>query len=130
MGYTSLVGADSESYGWDLGKNQTVYCAPLDQPTLSARNLCNHNLMRNDSWPYPTEEYVGREDFRVPDKFFCILDMDEGTLAFATPSQYLGVAFCNLKNKKLYPIISAVWGKYLASSIINHRLYLGAIRPL
>lgn len=87
--------------------------SPHTQPTLSARNLCNHDSRRNDSWCYPTEEYIGRDDskdFRVPDKFFCILDMDEGTLAFATPSQYLGVAFCNLKNKKLYPIISAVWG--------------------
>ena len=36
--------------------------------------------------------------------------MDEGTLAFVVDGQYLGVAFRGLKGKKLYPIVSAVWG--------------------
>jgi len=36
--------------------------------------------------------------------------MDEGTLSFIVDSQYLGVAFRGLKGKKLYPIVSAVWG--------------------
>ena len=39
-----------------------------------------------------------------------VLDMDEGTLAFVVDGQYLGVAFRGLKGKKLYPIVSAVWG--------------------
>lgn len=39
-----------------------------------------------------------------------VLDMDEGTLAFVVEGQYLGVAFRGLKGKKLYPIVSAVWG--------------------
>ena len=49
--------------------------------------------------------------------FFCVfialavvLDMDEGTLAFVVDGQYLGLAFRGLKGKKLYPIVSAVWG--------------------
>lgn len=36
--------------------------------------------------------------------------MDEGYLAFATSKNYLGVAFRGLKGKKLYPVVSAVWG--------------------
>ena len=36
--------------------------------------------------------------------------MDEGTLAFVVDGQYLGVAFKGLKGRKLYPIVSAVWG--------------------
>lgn len=36
--------------------------------------------------------------------------MDEGTLSFVVDGQYLGVAFRGLKGKKLYPIVSAVWG--------------------
>lgn len=36
--------------------------------------------------------------------------MDEGTLAFVVEGQYLGIAFRGLKGKKLYPIVSAVWG--------------------
>ncbi|XP_054888750.1 SPRY domain-containing SOCS box protein 4-like isoform X2 [Poeciliopsis prolifica] len=39
-----------------------------------------------------------------------ILDMDEGTLSFMVDGQYLGVAFRGLKGRKLYPIVSAVWG--------------------
>lgn len=42
--------------------------------------------------------------------FAVVLDMDEGTLAFVVEGQYLGVAFRGLKGKKLYPIVSAVWG--------------------
>ena len=36
--------------------------------------------------------------------------MDEGTLAFVVENQYLGVAHRGLKGKKVYPIVSAVWG--------------------
>lgn len=39
-----------------------------------------------------------------------ILDMDEGTLSYVVDGQYLGVAFRGLKGRKLYPIVSAVWG--------------------
>merc|ERR1712139_218295 len=39
-----------------------------------------------------------------------VLDMDEGTLSFVVDGQYMGVAFRGLKGKKLYPIVSAVWG--------------------
>ncbi|KYO33831.1 hypothetical protein Y1Q_0024462 [Alligator mississippiensis] len=39
-----------------------------------------------------------------------VLDMDEGTLSFMVDGQYLGVAFRGLKGKKVYPIVSAVWG--------------------
>jgi hypothetical protein len=36
--------------------------------------------------------------------------MDVGTLSFVVDGQYLGVAFRGLKGRKLYPIVSAVWG--------------------
>lgn len=39
-----------------------------------------------------------------------VLDMDEGTLAFVVEGQYLGIAFRGLKGRKLFPIVSAVWG--------------------
>ena len=48
--------------------------------------------------------------FQAPEKIYCILDMDEGKMSFATDSLFLGTAFCGLKGKKLYPAISAVWG--------------------
>jgi len=42
--------------------------------------------------------------------FSVVLDMDEGTLSFVVDGQYLGVAFRGLKGRKLFPIVSAVWG--------------------
>lgn len=39
-----------------------------------------------------------------------VLDMDSGTLGFIVEHIYLGVAFTGLKGKKLFPIISTVWG--------------------
>lgn len=61
--------------------------------------------------------------------------MDEGTLAFVVEGQYLGVAFRGLKGRKLYPIVSAVWGhceitmkyingldrKFLSFFVVNRR---------
>lgn len=49
-----------------------------------------------------------------------ILNMDQGTLGFVIDGIYLGHAFTDLKGKKLYLMVSAVWGnckismKYLA----------------
>lgn len=39
-----------------------------------------------------------------------VLDMDDGSLSFVVDGQYLGVAFRGLKGRKLYPVVSAVWG--------------------
>lgn len=50
------------------------------------------------------------ETLVVPDEFLMVLDMDEGTLSFVVDGQYLGVAFSGLKGKKIYPVVSAVWG--------------------
>lgn len=36
--------------------------------------------------------------------------MDDGTLSFVVDGQYLGIAFRGLKGRKLYPVVSAVWG--------------------
>ncbi|XP_043224284.1 protein gustavus-like isoform X3 [Amphibalanus amphitrite] len=94
-GYQSLVGATDSSWGWDLGRNK-VY----------------HDSKNNEGVTYPSilNDADLNSTFMVPDKFKVILDMDEGTLAFMVDGQYLGVAFRGLKGKKLYPIVSAVWG--------------------
>ena len=39
-----------------------------------------------------------------------VLDMDGGTLGFIVDNIYLGVAFSGLNGKKLFPVISTVWG--------------------
>lgn len=92
VGYQSLVGSSEHSWGWDLGRNKLYHdsknCAGVTYPAI----------LKND------------EAFLVPDKFLVALDMDEGTLSFIVDQQYLGVAFKGLKGKKLYPVVSAVWG--------------------
>ena len=92
VGYQSLVGSSAESWGWDLGRNKLY-----------------HDVKNNPGQTYPSI-LNSDENFVVPDKFLVVLDMDEGTLSFVVDGQYLGVAFRGLKGKKLYPIVSAVWG--------------------
>ncbi|XP_074595091.1 protein gustavus-like [Brevipalpus obovatus] len=90
-GYQSLVGSNGESWGWDLGRNQLF-----------------HDSKNSEGRAYPNQRQD--DNYMVPDTFLVILDMDEGTLAFMVENRYLGVAFRGLRGKKLYPIVSAVWG--------------------
>ncbi|XP_075210646.1 splA/ryanodine receptor domain and SOCS box containing gustavus isoform X2 [Lycorma delicatula] len=92
VGYQSLVGSNDQSWGWDLGRNKLY-----------------HDSKNNAGVTYPAL-LKPDETFIVPDKFLVVLDMDEGTLSFVVDGQYLGVAFRGLKGRKLYPIVSAVWG--------------------
>lgn len=92
VGYQSLVGSTDTSWGWDLGRNKLY-----------------HDAKNNAGVTYPAL-LKPDETFIVPDKFLVVLDMDEGTLSFVVDGQYLGVAFRGLKGRKLYPIVSAVWG--------------------
>lgn len=92
VGYTSLVGSNNESWGWDLGRNKLY-----------------HNCKNQPGSLYPVF-LEPDESFVLPDSFLVVLDMDEGTLSFIVDEQYLGVAFRGLKGKKLHPIVSAVWG--------------------
>lgn len=92
VGYQSLVGNNEHSWGWDLGRNK-VY----------------HDSKNNAGIPYPSH-LKDSEPFVVPDKFLVVLDMDEGTLGYVVEGQYLGPAFKGLRNKKLYIMVSAVWG--------------------
>lgn len=88
-GYNSLIGIDENSYGWNI-----------------VNNLCHHNSKQCQTWKYPN-------DFNfclAPSTIYCLLNMDEGTLSFATDSEYLGVAFKGLQGKTLYPIVGCVWG--------------------
>ena len=39
-----------------------------------------------------------------------MLDMDEGVMGFVVEGSYLGPAFSGLRGKKLFVIVSAVWG--------------------
>ena len=74
-----------------------------------SRNKLYHDIKNSEVTNYPNN--LGAEDTLViPDEFLVVLDMDEGSLAFVIDGQYLGVAFSGLKGKKIYPVVSAVWG--------------------
>lgn len=92
VGYHSLVGSSDQSWGWDLGRNK------LYHDSKTGTGVTYPAILKPD------------ETFLVPDKFMVALDMDDGTMSFIVDGQYLGVAFRGLKGKKLYPIVSAVWG--------------------
>ncbi|NWY65888.1 SPSB1 protein, partial [Erithacus rubecula] len=92
VGYTTLVGNNHESWGWDLGRNR-LYHDGKNQPSKTYPAFLE-----------PDETFV------VPDSFLVVLDMEDGTLSFVVDGQYMGVAFRGLKGKKLYPVVSAVWG--------------------
>lgn len=94
-GYCSLVGNSKQSWGWDIGRMKIYH----DHKVQNANNAPSYPSVRKD-----------HENFTVPDTFLMVLDMDEGTLSYVVDGQYLGVAFGGLKGKKLYPMISAVWG--------------------
>jgi SPRY domain-containing SOCS box protein 1/4 len=115
-GYRSLVGSTAESWGWDLCRNRLLHAASPDEgqpPSPTRRRYSPDGAAVNEVYPNP--EAIGDEaaaGFVAPDEFLVVLDMDEGTLGFATvDGRYLGVAFRGLRaHRPLYPIVSAVWG--------------------
>ena len=67
VGYQNLVGSNQSSWGWDLSRKKAY-----------------HNRQGS---VYP----VGlrpNEPFHVPDKFYAVLNMDEGTLGFVVDNRY------------------------------------------
>jgi len=92
VGYQSLIGNNDQTWGWDLGRNKAYH----DSNQLPGRT-------------YPS--CLGPDQtFQVPDKFLMVLDMDEGTLSFIVDGYHLGTCHQGMKGKKLYVVISAVWG--------------------
>lgn len=92
IGYTALVGNNTESWGWDL-----------------CRSKLYHDGKNHPGKTYPAF-LESDETFIIPDSLLVVLDMDEGTLGYIVDGHYLGVAFRGLKGRKLYPVVSAVWG--------------------
>ena len=92
VGYQSLIGNNDQTWGWDLGRNKAY-----------------HDSNHHPGMTYPMG--LGPDEtFQVPDKFFMVLDMDEGTMSFIVDGHYLGTAHRGLRGKKVYVVISAVWG--------------------
>lgn len=88
-GYVQLVGSDSHSWGFDLVN----------------KSLHHNGRTTNCAYPDSGPDLIG-------DEITVVLDMDSGTLCFSSEDGHCyGIAFSNLKDKKLYPAISSVWGQ-------------------
>lgn len=99
-GYSSLVGVDEKSWGWDMCRNRLMH---------------NEQSRRNSTDPlakvYPRFSGMSEGDVVIiPDTFLVVLDMDQGTLSFMAADTYLGVAFSGLQGLTLHPMVNAVWG--------------------
>lgn len=92
VGYQSLIGNNDQTWGWDLGRNKAY-----------------HDSNHKPGLTYP-QGLGPDETFQVPDKFYMVLDMDEGTMSFIVDGHYLGVAHRGMRGRKVYVVISAVWG--------------------
>jgi len=93
VGYQSLVGSTSDSWGWDLGRIKAFH---------------NSDSLGCGGIPYPTQSSL--LPTVVPDTILMVLNMELGTLCFVVDGRYLGVAHSGLKGRTLYPIVSSVWG--------------------
>ena len=94
-GYTSVVGSYRDSWGFDINRNK----------------LFHSHLITNNSEPYPIRDKRKLMNITIPETFIMILDMNVGTLSFIVDNEYLGVAFKNLNEKVLYPIVNVVYGR-------------------
>lgn len=90
--YAALLGSNSESWGWDLGRGKL------------------YHQSKGPGAPHYPPGPQG-EQLEVPERLLVILDMEEGTLGYAVGGTYLGPAFRGLKGRTLYPAVSAVWGQ-------------------
>ncbi|KAM8778996.1 LOW QUALITY PROTEIN: SPRY domain-containing SOCS box protein 2 [Rhynchonycteris naso] len=89
--YAALLGSNSESWGWDIGRGNY------------------HQSMGPGAPLYPARPQG--EQLEVPERLLVVLDTEKGTLGYAIGGTYLGPAFHGLKGRTLYPAVSAVWGQ-------------------
>ncbi|XP_030630821.1 SPRY domain-containing SOCS box protein 2 [Chanos chanos] len=91
-GYTALVGADAQTWGWELSSNQLW-----------------HSGWQVGQYPVGDETWQG--PLKVPERVLVVVDVDAGMLGYAVNSSFLGVAFRGLpRGEELYPAVSCVWG--------------------
>ena len=104
VGYQSLLGNSTTSWGWDLGRLKTFH---NNQPTSSSLypSTVTHQHQVSRGCPSCLSNFPVQ--WPVPDIFTMVLDMDRGSLGFAVGDQFLGWAHHELKSHgPLYPMVS------------------------
>lgn len=108
-GYQSLLGIDNQSWGFNINAAAIMHETYLN---VYPKKIFGRNLSLFERYRFKLHTIQ------------VVLNMDKGTLGFIANGRYLGEAFEGLKGKKLYPIISAVWG----DSRITMK-YIGGMDP-
>ncbi|XP_037130450.1 SPRY domain-containing SOCS box protein 4 isoform X1 [Syngnathus acus] len=125
-GYNVLVGADSQSWGWELQSNQLWH----DRRSRGAypqkrRMCCTKSIPPWSSQLSPSGLEVPDTPFPIPERILMVLDADAGTLGFVVDGHFLGVAFKDLPcGVALFPAVSSVRG----GACIRLRYLNGATR--
>ena len=83
-GYKPLIGNNTESWGWDIGRNKLIHKG------VDLSNM-GHALPFVDS----------NHNFSIPDTFGLVLDMQEGTLGFVINGR---LEVFNITSPKQFPI--------------------------
>ncbi|XP_061572800.1 SPRY domain-containing SOCS box protein 1 [Cololabis saira] len=98
-GYNVLLGGDSQSWGWELKKNQLWHGGQTLKPYPSNRKRCPPNIKATET------------PLLIPECVLLVLDADAGTLGFVVDGNFLGVAFKDLpRGVELFPAVSSVRG--------------------
>jgi len=88
-GYIPLIGSNRHSWGWDIGRKEVIH------------------LMTRENYPSAVQNHY---QWSVPESFYLIIDMEEGTLSFAGDDRWYGHAFSGLEGDTVFPAVSTVWG--------------------
>ncbi|XP_051921801.1 SPRY domain-containing SOCS box protein 4 isoform X2 [Hippocampus zosterae] len=128
-GYNVLVGADSQSWGWELQSNQLWHDRQSRGTYPEKRRICCTKAAENFSSQFsqcsPSTLEVPDAPFPIPERIVMVLDADAGTLGFVVDNHFLGVAFKNLpRGVELFPAVSSVRG----GACIRLRYLNGATR--
>ncbi|XP_019747656.1 SPRY domain-containing SOCS box protein 4 [Hippocampus comes] len=128
-GYNVLVGADSQSWGWELQSNQLWHDRQSRGAYPEKRRICctkaAENFLPWFSQCSPSSLEVPDTPFPIPERIVMVLDADAGTLGFVVDNHFLGIAFKNLpRGVELFPAVSSVRG----GACIRLRYLNGATR--
>ena len=117
-GYVALLGADGESWGWNLVDSHLLHNGDSQGNYPSASSAGVSSGANSGSTSNSNRNCLSR--YRTGERIRVILDCDDNTLCFERGSDFLGVAFTDLPRTMLYPAVSAVYGNTEVSMV-----YLG-----
>lgn len=112
-GYNVLVGADSQSWGWELTTNQLWHAGKTLKlyPGKGKKRSPSEAAAAFTSQSSSSNTKMAQTPLLIPERALLVLDADAGTLGFVVDGIFLGVAFKDLpRGVELFPAVSSVRG--------------------